>query len=158
MAVQVYRYRRVSSVVQRQQTKWVVFGVVAYASGIFALAVLPFGPLDAVADLITALAVPLFALFIPLSFGVAILRARLWDIDVLINRTLVYGTLPSSLALIYGASVVGVGSLLRPIAGANSDLAVVVSTWAITATFRPLRRRIQRAIDRRFYRQKYDAV
>jgi hypothetical protein len=75
MAVQVYRYRRVSSVVQRQQTKWVVFGVVAYASGIVALAVLPFGPLDAVADLITALAVPLFALFIPLSFGVAILRA-----------------------------------------------------------------------------------
>ncbi len=122
------------------------------------MAVLPFGPLDAVADLITALAVPLFALFIPLSFGVAVLRSRLWDIDVLINRTLVYGTLTASLALIYGASVVGDDALLRLVAGANSDLAVVVSTWAITATFRPLRRRIQMAIDRRFYRQKYDAV
>jgi hypothetical protein len=82
----------------------------------------------------------------------------LWDIDVLINRTLVYGTLTASLALIYVASVVGVGALLRPIAGANSDLAVVVSTLAIAAAFRPLRHRIQTTIDRRFYRQKYDAA
>ncbi len=158
MVVQVYRYRQVSSAVERQQTKWVVFGVVAYASGIVGLVLFPFGPLDGLTDLVVGVAVPLFALFIPLSFGMAILRSRLWDIDIIIRRTLIYSVLTAILALVYAGSVLALHRLLAPLIEPSNDLAVVASTLAIVVLFRPLRRRIQRMIDRRFYRQKYDAA
>jgi len=97
-------------------------------------------------------------LLIPLSFGFAMLRSRLWDIDVLINRTLVYGTLTVLLTGVYIGLIIGLSALLRGIINQGSGLAIVISTLAAFFLFQPLRRRIQRSIDRRFYRRKYDAA
>src|SRR6266516_2605817 len=159
---QIYRYRRVSSLLQRQQTKWVVFGmsvaIGCYVGldllyGVFSLP--PKGPF---ADLIIFTATYFLMLLIPLSIVFAILRARLWDIDILINRTLVYGTLTAMLALIYIGLIITLQFLLRGLISQTSDIAIVASTLAIAALFNPLRRRIQAFIDRRFFRRKYDAA
>jgi hypothetical protein len=108
--------------------------------------------------LISTLVFTVTSVLIPLSFGVAILRYRLWDIDVLINRTLVYGSLTGMLALLYVGLVIGLQFLLRGLINQTSTPAIVVSTLVIAALFQPLRRRIQKVIDRRFYRRKYDAA
>ncbi len=159
---QVYRYWRVSSSVERQQTKWVVFGV--------AVALVGFGVTITLANLIPAIreSGPLgkliggallygFFLLIPVSIGVAMVRSRLYEIDILINRTLVYGPLTVLLAATYFAGVVGLQAALRAVTGQESTLAVVASTLAIAALFSPLRRWVQALVDRRFYRSKYDA-
>ena len=161
---QIYRYRHVSGPVQRQQTRWVVFGMVLALLGGLAIALplnisptlVPFGSPYAFAF---EAAVAGFLLLIPLSIGVAILRHRLWDIDVIINRTLVYGALTASLALVYFGSVAATQTIFQALTGQEqeSQLAIVVSTLVIAALFSPLRRRIQSFIDRRFYRRKYDA-
>ena len=95
---------------------------------------------------------------IPIAAGIAILRYRLYDIDVIINRALVYFPLSAMLGLIYVGGVVGMQALFRALTGQESTLAVVISTLAIAALFSPLRRRAQALVDRRFYRRKYDAA
>jgi hypothetical protein len=161
---QVYRYRRVSTPAQRQQTKWIVYSLVVTIILVVGLLVIPQVAFPALAQpgalLASASDIVANALLslIPLSFGVAILRYRLYDIDILINRTVVYVLLTAILALIYFGSIIAVQSLLRGILNQNSDVAIVVSTLVIAALFQPLRRRIQNVIDRRFYRRKYDAA
>ncbi len=163
---QVYRYRRVSNRVERQQTRWVVLGIIIVLIGIFV--VLPifsfffpsFNQPNTLVYSISGMAYPLLLLSIPVTVGIAVLRYRLYDIDVLINRTLVYGTLTVLLALVYFGLVIGLGSLVRLFTGqvSQSPVIIVASTLAIYALFQPFRRRIQAIIDRRFYRRKYDAT
>ena len=155
LACQVYRYRRVSTPVERQQTKWFLFGfgliVALIPVAVFTGTTGRDGFLSDITEV---------ALWMPLYFGlaIAILRYRLWDIDVIIRKTLVYSALTVLLALVYFGSVVLLQRLFGLLTGvAQSPLAVVVSTLVIAALFTPLRRRIQDAIDRRFFRKKYDA-
>ena len=141
----VVRFRGARGI-ERQQLKWFVF-----AGGLYVLTI--FARIDAVENLqIVA------ATFLPVAAGIAILRYRLYDIDLIINRTLVYAALTAALILVYAGGVVLLQGLFRALTGQTSQLAVVASTLAIAALFGPLRNRIQSFIDRRFYRKKYDAV
>ena len=160
---QIYRYRRMSNAIERQQIKWVVFSCAVVISGecVFWLLLLIFPSLGQVASLYDLYFNPvsiILILLIPLSLGIAILRYRLWDIDVLINRTLVYGTLTGILALAYVGNIIAFQFLLRGLFHQTSEVAIVISTLVIAALFQPLRKRIQQVIDRRFYRRKYDAA
>ena len=148
---QVYRYRRVSTREEKQQTKWFLSGFVFFI--VLSTLSEAAGSLNPFADEVGLL----IFVFVPLSIGIAILRYRLFDIDVIIRKTLVYSVLTALLALIYFGGVVLVQQLTRSIT-ASSDLAIAVSTLIIAALFFPLRRRVQSAIDRRFYRRKYDAA
>jgi hypothetical protein len=100
---------------------------------------------------------PVSISLIPIAIGIAVLRYRLYDIDRLINRTLVYGLLTVLLGAVYTVGVFGLGQLLNPVTG-ESALAVAGSTLAVAALFQPLRRRIQAVVDRRFNRRRYDAA
>jgi hypothetical protein len=160
---QVYRYRFVSSPAERRQTKWVVFGLVSAGLGAVAFELsIPGSPLGQF-SLLTALALDAALwgslLLIPLSIGVAIIHDRLWDIDIVIRRTLVYGILTASLALVYFGGVAVAQAVFHALSGDvdRPQIAIVISTLVIAALFNPLRRRIKVFIDRRFYRRKYDA-
>jgi hypothetical protein len=158
---QGYRYLRVSDPAQRLQTRWVVFGIAAALVGACALVVLDlFVQGGVLASLSGSTALFLFAALIPLSIGVAVLRYRLFDIDVIINRTLVYGSLTAMLVAVYFGGVASAQAVLQTLTGQRQQpqLSVVVSTLVIAAVFNPLRRRVQSFIDRRFYRSKYDAA
>jgi hypothetical protein len=163
LVAQIYRYRRVSTPLQRQQTKVVVFGVTVALGGYFGLTLgevvqMPFFMGSVLANLALATAISAVMLLIPLTLGVAILRYRLWDVDVLINRALVYGALTATLGALYLGSVAGLTALLPTVSGQHSSVAIVIATLVAAALVQPLRRRIQRGIDRRFYRRKYDAA
>jgi hypothetical protein len=161
---QLYRYARVSDSTQRQQTKWVVFGIAVAVAGVLATifvvgAAVDLPPEQVGPKMLSLLLMDTFMLFIPLSIGVAVLRAGLFDIDLVINRTLVYGSLTAMLALVYLGGVTATQALFQSLTGQEQQpqLAVVISTLVIAALFNPLRRRNQSFIDRRFYRRKYDA-
>jgi hypothetical protein len=169
VVVQLYRYRRVSSPLQQQQTKWVVVGFAGLITS-WVIAIVPYLILPALAAP-GSLYLPAFTvlqgvqvLVIPLAFGVAMLRYRLWDIDTLVNRALVYGPLTVLLTAAYVGLVIGLQALLRGLLGGSglighdSTLAIVLSTLAIVVLVGPARRRLQALIDRRFYRRKYDAA
>jgi hypothetical protein len=151
----IVRFRR-SSGRERLQLKWVFYTAALTAASFLLSFVLPEPVPRAIEDAVFFLGVAAFAA-IPVAAGVAILRYRLYDIDVLINRTLVYGSLTLSLAAVYVVAVVSLQRLFRALTGQESQLAVVASTLIIAALFGPLRRRVQGFIDRRFYRSKYDA-
>jgi hypothetical protein len=152
----VVRFRRARGV-ERQQIKWFAFsGVVfcaVFAAGLF-LWSLPESPGTMWIWPVLFLA---GASTIPVAVGIAILRYRLYDIDLIINRTLVYGSLTSTLIALYFGGIVLLQRVFVVLTGEKSTLAVVASTLLIAALFNPLRRRIQGFIDRRFYRRKYDA-
>jgi uncharacterized membrane protein len=156
---QVYRYVRVSNQVQRQQTKWIILGLsLIVLEGIVGVIIVAFT--QPARPLLAAVGTNLFTILrtmVAVTCGIAILRYRLWDVDPILNRVLVYGVLTALLAAIYFGSVVLLQRLLTPLIGGNDQLTIVGSTLAIAALFQPLRRRIQQMIDRRFYRRKYDA-
>jgi hypothetical protein len=161
---QVYRYRNVSTPAQRRQTRWVVSGTVLAILSLFAV-LIPFfilGPRLAETSsfvlFLIQVFIPLVMMLIPISIGVAMLRSGLFDIDVLINRVLVYGALTVSLTAVYFAAVASLQYVFRALTGETSQLAIVASTLAIAALFSPFRRRVQSFIDWRFYRRKYDAA
>ncbi len=159
----IVRYRRAAGT-QRQQIKWFAFGatllVVFILGGIaLAQAVTPSGQ-DSSNSFIANLGFLLGFVMLPLGAGIGVLRYRLYDIDLIINRTLVYGSLTLILAAVYFGGVVGAQAVVQALTGQTKPqpALIVASTLLIAALFTPLRRRVQRLIDRRFFRAKYDAV
>jgi hypothetical protein len=148
----VGRFRRARSA-ERQQLKWFT-----YAAAMLPVWFLINRPIQVAFPDLFAVLDALFIAAVPIAAGIAILRYRLYDIDLIINRTLVYGVLSLLLGLIYFGAIVLSQAALRTLAGGESPLAVVASTLAIAALFNPLRQRVQDFIDRRFYRKKYDAA
>src|SRR5215216_1446307 len=157
-AASLFVRRLHASGVERQQLKWFTYTSTLAISG----AILTYTLSEATGSVWLGWAGYLLTLVgligIPISMGIAILRYRLYEIDLIINRTLVYGLLTAILALVYFGSVTALQSLFSLLTGQGNTLAIVVSTLAIAALFNPLRRRIQSFIDRRFYRRKYDAA
>ena len=150
------RYRRADAA-ERQQIKWFLYAGALFVVAFIVQFVVPSG-----ADNAITLPGVLFIgaiLFVPVSIGIAILRYRLWDIDVVIRRTLVYALLTGLLALAYFGSVLALQAIFSALTGqAQSALVTVLSTLVIAALFVPLRRQVQAVIDRRFFRRKYDAA
>jgi hypothetical protein len=163
-AGQIYRYRRVSTKVERQQTKWVVYGLIVLI-GVNQLFWQPYILIPALHQpdslyLLLSYPADIFTMgLLVITFGIALLRYRLWDIDTLINKTLVYGLLTGILGGLYTGLILALSALAGAISGqvAEKPVVLVLSTLIIATLFRPLRTRIQALIDRRFYRQKYDA-
>ena len=150
------RLRR-SQGVERQQLKWFAYAVGMLLSGLVAAA---FGELtgyEPIGNVGWVVFLACLLVGMPLAIAVAILRHRLYDIDVVIKRTLVYGSLTVLLAATYLGLVLGLRLLLEPLTG-KSDLAVAASTLAVAALFRPLRTGVQQLVDRRFFRRRYDAA
>jgi signal transduction histidine kinase len=155
--VQVYRYVRVSSRVQRQQTKWVVFGMVIAIGGYTVLQLFEtfFGPSspDALTDILLNAITHLLLLIIPISIAFAILRSRLWDIDIIINRALVYGLLT---AIVIGLYVLVVGGLSTLLQARGNLIISLLATGLIAILFQPLRARLQHGVNRLMYGDRDD--
>lgn len=162
---QIWRYRNYATTVQKQQTKWMIFALAVLLLGYVSFGVIVYivFPNTQVA-IGTGVAIDLayfganmVLLLVPFAVAIAVVRYRLWDIDIIIRKTLTYALLAALLSVIYFASIIILGTLFASLIGKSSDVITVVSTLAIAALFVPLRNRIQEAIDRRFYRKKYDA-
>jgi hypothetical protein len=153
----VRRMRRARGI-ERLQLKWIAFAASLFAVGFLVISITFFAELSGkIVDPLRTGVLGLGFCTIPIAAGIAILRYRLYDIDVVINRTLVYGALTAILAGVYIGSVLLLQLLLRPLTS-DSNLAIAASTLAVAALFRPARSRIQAAVDRRFFRRKYDAA
>jgi hypothetical protein len=163
IGVQIYRYRRAYTPAQRQQTKWVVFGVavgilIQVLSVVIGSTVPGLSAPDSPYHLLNNFFTQALFVSIPLTVGIAILRYQLWDIDTIINRALVYGSLTTLLGVLYAGLIIGLESLAQVITRQTFQPAVlVISTLVIAALFLPVRRRLQSIIGRRFYRHKYNA-
>lgn len=179
IAAQIHRFVHISNSTQKQQSKWGVLGLAASALGPFAY-YLPFIILPGLGgsdvpnlmfnrigsqfyaftftfQLVGITLFSIIMLLFPISFGIAILKYKLWDIDIFINRALVYGALTGMIVLIYLASVIILEQLIHLITGLDrSEVATALSTIIIAALFSPLQKRVQAGVDRRFYRKKYD--
>ncbi len=161
---QIYRYRHDSTPLERQQVKWILFGVLMFILGVIVW-VLVFGKALEIPPgqprllaMLIAWSSDIFTLLgLPAAITIAILRYRLWDIDLVIRKTLQYTLLTAILALLYFGSITLLQSISTAAFGLQSPVMVVISTLAIAALFSPLRIRIQAFVDRRFFRSKYDA-
>lgn len=156
--VQIHRYRRVSNPLQRQQTKWVIFGLaVPVAANVIVTVLYLLSPVLAEPTLLYSLAYNevgfLLPFFLPLTFGFAMLHSRLWDIDIIINRTLVYGLLTLSAVSVYVLVVSSLGTLLRSSGG---FLPSVLATSLVAVLFHPLHARLQRIVNRLMYGERDD--
>jgi signal transduction histidine kinase len=162
IGAQVYRYRRVSGPVQRQQTKWVVFGLVTSVLGLIVLTLLftssgTLAQFGSPYTFVILAGIRGFLLLIPLSIGLAILRHRLWDIDAVINRTLVYGALTASIIAIYALIVGSLGSLLQARDNLFDDSVVsLFAAGCVAVIFTPLRQRLQRWVNSFMYGERDD--
>lgn len=148
---QFYRYRRVRDTTERRQTKWVVFGTIAALVGVIA-SLLTFSfilPLqeNAVSAVLLSVLLAVFVSLIPISIGISILRSRLWDIDLIINRTLVYGTVTAILAGVLAVSSDLTKRFFLALTGESSEFAPMVATLIVVAVFEPLRKRVQHFVD-----------
>jgi signal transduction histidine kinase len=160
VSIQIRRYRQMANPVQKQQIKWVVFGVSAALCGLFGFLLLPAFLSPSLHlrpslsnNLIINTGVNLSFLFIPFSFGFAILRYRLWDIDLLINRTLVYGMLTAAIVALYALIVGSLGALFQ---SEGNLLISLLTTGLIAMLFAPLRERLQRGVNRLMYGERDD--
>lgn len=159
---QIYRYRHVSTAIERQQTKWVLLGItglilcMAGWSLFFDLFPLSMPQGLFLTNTIGMAIIYLMAYIFPVSMMIAIMRYGLWGIDVIIRRTVQYAVVSVLLAAVYFGSITLLQGSITAVTGTQSPLAIVLSTLLIAALFNPLRQRVQTAVDRRFYRQKYD--
>jgi len=163
LSVLLYRYVRVFSSSQRQQAKWLLFSFGGLFTGIILYILI--GDVvpglqapDSLYQLADGTLITILFTFIPLSIAMAILRSRLWEIDVLIRRTLIYSALTLIMTGVYVGLVIGLSALLRRLISQDNNVAIVLSTLAIYILFQPLHRVLQALIDWRFYRRKYDAA
>lgn len=164
--VQVWRYRHYLSPLQRQQTKWFLFALAILVVTTLFYFLTPYAstatltPDESVThDLVGTLDGLLGFVVLPIAIGIAILRYRLWDIDLIIRKTLTYGLLSALLVAIYFLTIVALQRLVSSVTGTEqNEIITVASTLLIAALFIPLRHRVQSVIDRRFYRKKYDSA
>ena len=166
IALQVYRYHWVSNPAEQRQTKWVVIGIggalTGYAALLLLLALSPGLAQPGTPGYLTVITFEEACVaLLPISVSIAILRDRLYDVDQLINRTLVYGTLTATLTAVYAACVIVLQQVVRMLSGQSQrqdPVIIVVSTLAVIVMVQPLRRRIQNSFDRRFFRRRYNAA
>jgi len=167
IALQIWRYTRISDMVKRQQTKWVIYGLSCAAIGFltFNFFVPAFFPLvlrpgqARVIYVLLGVAIE-YAMFIalPISFALSVLRYRLWDVDLIAFRAIVYSSLTAGLAILYFTTVLVLQQIFREITRTSSVLGIVISTIAFGLLFNPIRQRAQDLIERRTFHRKYNAA